>query len=258
MTILIPVIIVAVIGLIAGLGLSLSSKYLSDPPDEKLEAIRDALPSANCGACGYTGCDDYAKAVKDGIASANLCIPGGDTTASALSKVLGIEIKVEPKTAFIACQGDCNKAKIKYNYIGVQSCAAANSLFGGQLECNYGCLGLGDCAKVCNENGITVIDGLARINSSICKACAKCVNACPKNLISIIPITSSCKVLCSNTDKGAKAMKVCQTSCIGCSKCVKVCEFDAINVENALAVIDAQKCTNCGKCSQACPKGCIK
>lgn len=258
MTILIPVIIVAAIGLIAGLGLSLAGKYLSDPPDEKFEAIREALPGANCGACGYTGCDDYANAVKNGDAAPNLCIPGGGDTATALSEVLGIEIKVEPKTAFIACQGDCNKAKLQFNYIGVESCAAAAAFFGGQLECNFGCLGLGDCAKACNENGITVTDGLAKINSSLCKACGKCVNACPKKLISIIPVNSSLKVLCSNTDKGAKAMKVCETSCIGCTKCVKVCEFDAVKVENFLAKIDAEKCTACGKCKAACPKGCIQ
>lgn len=258
MQILIPVIIVAAIGLIAGLGLSLASKYLSDPPDEKFEAIREALPGANCGACGYNGCDDYANAVKDGIAQPNLCIPGGKDTAAALSDVLGIEIEVEQKVAFVACQGDCNKAKIKYNYSGIESCAAANAFYGGQMECNFGCLGLGDCAKACEENGITVTDGLAKINPAACKACGKCISACPKKLISFIPTSAPFKVLCKNTDKGAKAMKVCETSCIGCTKCVKVCPSDAIKVESFLAVIDPAKCTACGKCKEVCPKGCIQ
>ncbi len=258
MEILIPVIIVAAIGLIAGLGLSLASKYLSDPPDEKFEAVRAALPGANCGACGYNGCDDYANAVKEGIAQPNMCIPGGKDTAAALSDVLGIEIEVEQKVAFVACQGDCNNAKIKYNYSGVQSCVAAAALFGGQMECNFGCLGLGDCARACDENGITVVDGLARINAAMCKACGKCITACPKNLISFTPVSPALKVLCKNTDKGAKAMKVCETSCIGCTKCVKVCESDAVKVENFLAVIDPAKCTACGKCKEACPKGCIQ
>lgn len=257
MDILIPVIIVAAIGLIAGLGLSLAGKYLSDPPDEKFEAIRNSLPGANCGACGYSGCDDYANAVKDGNAEPNLCIPGGKDTATALSEVLGVEIDVVEKVAFVACQGDCNKAKLQFNYSGIESCAAAAAFYGGQMECSFGCLGFGDCAKVCDENGITVVDGLARINPAICVACGKCANACPKNLISIIPVSKKPRVLCSNTDKGAKAMKVCEVSCIGCTKCVKVCEFDAIKVENFLAYIDQTKCTACGKCKETCPKGCI-
>ena len=258
MEILIPVIIVAAIGLIAGIGLSLASKYLSDPPDEKFEAIREALPGANCGACGYNGCDDYANAVKEGIAEPSFCIPGGKDTASALSEILGIKIDVEQKVAFVGCQGNCNNANLKYNYSGMQSCAAASALFGGQLECSFGCLGFGDCAKVCEENGITIVDGLAKINYAMCKACGKCITACPKKLISFTPVSPSLKVLCKNTDKGAKAMKVCKTSCIGCTKCVKNCEFDAIKVENFLAVIDPEKCTACGKCKEVCPRGCIQ
>lgn len=258
MEILIPVIIVAAIGLVAGLGLSLAGKYLSDPPDEKFEAIREALPSANCGACGYTGCDDYASAVKEGIAKPSLCIPGGKDTASALSEALGIEIEVESKVAFIACGGDCNKSKTKYNYSGIQSCAAAAALFGGPADCAFGCLGLGDCAAVCDENGITVVDGLAKINSAMCKACGKCINACPKKLISFVPAASPVRVLCKNTEKGGKTMKSCDVGCIGCTKCVKVCETGAIKVENFLAVIDPKKCTACGKCKEVCPRGCIQ
>ena len=57
MEIVIPVIIVGIIGFIAGLGLSLASKFMSVPTDEKQQKIREALPGANCGACGYSGCD---------------------------------------------------------------------------------------------------------------------------------------------------------------------------------------------------------
>lgn len=258
MEILIPVTIVAAIGLIAGLGLSLAGKYLSDPPDEKFEAIREVLPGANCGACGYTGCDDYANAVKGGIAQPNLCIPGGNDTASALSTVLGVEVETEEKVAFIVCGGDCNKSKVKYNYSGVQSCTAASTLYGGPMDCAFGCLGFGDCAKVCEYGGITVTDGLAKIDPTLCRACGKCIAACPKKLISFVPAASPIRVLCKNTEKGGKTMKSCDVGCIGCTKCVKVCEFDAIKVENFLAVIDPKKCTTCGKCKEVCPRGCIQ
>lgn len=257
MEILIPVIIVAVIGLIAGLGLSLAGKYLSDPPDEKLEAIRNALPGANCGACGYTGCDDYAAAVKEGTAKPNMCIPGGKDTAAALSDVLGIEISATEKVAFVACAGDCYKASSKYAYSGLASCAAAAALYGGPMDCAFGCIGLGDCVNVCEYGGIKITDGVAIIDEDVCKACGKCVNVCPKKVITMIPKGNNLKVRCLNTDKGGKTMKVCEAGCIGCTKCVKVCPHDAIKVENFLAKIDGEKCTGCGECAKACPKGCI-
>ncbi|MBE6729252.1 MAG: RnfABCDGE type electron transport complex subunit B [Ruminococcaceae bacterium] len=255
--IIIPVIIVAAIGLIAGLGLSLAGKYLSDPPDEKLEAIREALPGANCGACGFTGCDDYAAAVKEGAAQPNLCIPGGKDTASALSEVLGVEVETEEKVAFVACNGDCFKASSKFAYNGVASCSAAMDFYNGPMDCAFGCIGFGDCAKVCEYDGITVENGVAKINSNLCRGCGKCVSTCPKGVIKMKTKGNSFNVLCSNTEKGARVMKICEAGCIGCTKCVKACKFDAIKVENFLAVIDYSKCTGCGECAKVCVKGCI-
>lgn len=49
-------------------------------------------------------------------------------------------------------------------------------------------------------------------------------------------------------------MAVCSTGCIGCRMCQKVCPADAIVVENNLAWIDPEKCTNCGACAEKCPK----
>ena len=66
MDILIPVVIVAAIGLIAGVGLAVASAVFAVPVDEKAEQIRACLPGANCGACGYTGCDGYAAALSKG------------------------------------------------------------------------------------------------------------------------------------------------------------------------------------------------
>ena len=49
------------------------------------------------------------------------------------------------------------------------------------------------------------------------------------------------------------ALKIDNDRCIGCTHCMKECEFDAIHMENNLAVIDYEKCTNCGKCAVKCP-----
>ena len=73
----VPVVIVVVIGLIAGLGLAIASILLAVPKDEKAEAIEEMLPGANCGACGFSGCSGYAKALAHGEAKPGLCAPGG-------------------------------------------------------------------------------------------------------------------------------------------------------------------------------------
>ena len=114
MEIIIPVLIVAAIGLIAGLGLALASKFMAVPVDEHQEKIRECLPGANCGACGYSGCDGYAAAVAAGEAEPDKCAPGGSGTAYALSKLLDVEINNTPKIAFIACGVNPESAKLKY------------------------------------------------------------------------------------------------------------------------------------------------
>ena len=57
------ILIVAVIAIVAGLLLSWASIQFAVPVDEKQAAVREALPGANCGACGFSGCDGYAPKV---------------------------------------------------------------------------------------------------------------------------------------------------------------------------------------------------
>ena len=47
----------------------------------------------------------------------------------------------------------------------------------------------------------------------------------------------------------------CKYGCLGFGSCVAACKFDAIHVgENGVAVVDKEKCTNCGACREACPR----
>ena len=147
MDILIPVLIVGAIGLIAGVGLALASKFMAVPVDETQEKLREVLPGANCGACGFSGCDGYAEALALGKAEPNKCAPGGADAAAALAEILGVEVEEsEPLTAFIACKGTSENTVLGYDYSGLRSCTAANLLHGGPLSCAYGCIGFGDCA----------------------------------------------------------------------------------------------------------------
>lgn len=256
--ILLPVLIVAGIGLIAGLGLAIASLVMAVPKDEKAEAILELLPGANCGACGYSGCSGYAAALSKGEAKAGLCSPGGAQTAAAVAELLGgAPVEVEYKTALVHCLGSYDNTADKMEYDGLPSCAAAAQLAGGISSCRFGCMGFGDCARACNYGAITVCNGLASINPARCRGCSLCVSACPKHLISFVPLKSQAVVRCSSCDKGAATNKVCKIGCIGCMKCVRACEFGAVRVENFHAVVDPQKCTACGKCVEVCPRHCI-
>ena len=90
--VLIAVGILFAVGIVCAVVLALASYYMSVPVDEKASALRDCLPGANCGACGYTGCDGYAEALAKGEAAPNLCIPGGTSAAEGIAKILGVEI----------------------------------------------------------------------------------------------------------------------------------------------------------------------
>lgn len=254
MEILLPVIILGVIGLIAGVGLALASKFMAVPVDEKQEQLRECLPGANCGACGYSGCDGYAAAVAEGEAEPGKCPPGGAATAAAMAEILGVEVETEQRIASIACGGNPESTKRKYDYSGMQSCSAASLLHSGPLECQYGCIGFGDCARVCPFGAITVKDGKPTVCEEICVGCGICAKACPKSLISIIPKDRKITVNCANKAKGAAVAKACSVSCIACKLCEKACETGAVKVVDNVAVIDHSLCNGCGKCKEACKR----
>ena len=248
------VIVVVAIALIAGVILSIASIVFAVPVDEKAEAIAGVLPGANCGACGYAGCSGYAEALAKGEAEIGLCSPGGPDVAEECAEILGVSAgSMEKKVAIIQCAGTCSVVDKKMDYAGIDSCAAAAVLFGGDSACQYGCLGHGDCAAVCPENAITVCNGLATVNEDLCVGCGLCAKACPKNVIIIEAQKFTQHVRCKNTDKGADTRKTCKVGCIGCMKCQKECEAEAIKVVNFNATIDYSKCTNCGHCKEVCP-----
>ncbi|MBR2879852.1 MAG: 4Fe-4S binding protein [Oscillospiraceae bacterium] len=118
-------------------------------------------------------------------------------------------------------------------------------------------MGLGDCVSACVNGGVSVKDGLVRIDYSICNGCGGCAKACPNSVIKILPADTPAFVTCSNKDKGAVARKKCTDACIGCGMCMRKCPNGAIKLENNLAVIDYEKCNGCGTCIEVCPAKCI-
>lgn len=248
------IIIVGAIGLICAILLVVASHFLSVPIDTRVEDIRGFLPGANCGACGYAGCDDYAKAVANDSAKPNLCIPGGASVSAQISEYLGVAAEnTEPVKATVRCSGTCEKCGEAEDYHGPATCAACAALHRGKKACVYGCLGYGDCVKVCKFGALSIVDGVAHVDESLCTGCGACAKACPHLLIGMVPVKNHVTVRCSSHDKGAVVRKVCSAGCIGCMMCTKVCPTGAITVTDFLASIDPEKCTNCGACAEKCP-----
>ena len=258
MDILLAFLVVSAIGLIAGVLLALASHFMAVPDDETVKKVRAALPGVNCGACGYTGCDEYAKAIANEGAKINLCIPGADAVSQEIANIMGTEFQdVVEMMAYVHCNGNCEATSSKVHYDGQMTCRSANLLYGGPGKCRFGCLGCGDCARACPVGAICLKDGIAHVNPEICIGCGLCVSDCPKGIISLIPQVSKIGVMCSSEDKGAVAMKNCKNACIGCKKCENTCPSGAIKVENNLAKIDYSLCTACGECAEVCPTKCI-
>ena len=260
MPILIPVLVLAIIALLCALLLTVSSVFFSVKEDERVLEIRDALPGANCGSCGFSGCDGYAKALCDGSGvKTNLCTPGGDSVAKKIAEILGVEAEdVVERVAYVACNGSCMPEEKKYEYSGPKTCKAANMSYSGDRLCTFACLGYGDCAAVCPENAICITErGVAEIDPRKCVGCGLCERTCPNNIIHLVNDTTRVVVKCNNKNKGAQVRKICENGCIGCGKCERTCPVGAIKVVDNLAVIDYELCTGCGACRDACPIHCI-
>ena len=258
-TVIISVVVISLLGLFIGLFLGISSLKLNVETDIREDKILEVLPGANCGGCGFAGCSAMASAIVKGQASVNGCPVGGEEVAKKVSEIMGVSADKSVKLrAYVKCNGACDKATKDYTYTGVKDCSFVQFVPGkGEKSCDFGCTGYGNCVKACAFDAIEIINEVAVVNKDKCKACGKCVEACPKNLITLIPYDSKFAVTCSSKDKGSDAMKKCKVSCIGCGLCKKNCESNAIEVEDFLATIDPDKCIGCGVCESKCPKKCI-
>ena len=262
-TLLLTIAVVGGIGLVGAIVLVVASKALAVEEDERIGTLVSLLPGANCGSCGYPGCEGYAKAMVDG-APCNLCGPGGPQAAQELAKVLGVDAgEVTVKRAIVACRGVAERIVLKERegYQGAPSCRVYATLEHLSNSCTDGCIGYGDCMASCpygaialNKNSVAVVD------PAICIGCGLCTTICPRHLISLqekSDVDEVSFVLCHNTLMGKRALEACANTCIGCRKCTRVCPQKCITVENNVAHIDISQCIGCKACMRACPEGAI-
>lgn len=260
----ITIITLSLLGVTAALILYFVAQKFKVYEDPRIDEVEEALPAANCGGCGFAGCRNFAEALvkSDSFEGLN-CPVGGAEVMAMVAEILGREApKTEPRVAVLRCNGTPEHRKRTSVYDGASNCTIAHSLYTGETDCPYGCLGLGECVDSCDFDAMYMDHetGLPVIIDDNCVACGACVKACPRDIIELRKKAKKDRkiyVSCVNEDRGGPARKACRVACIGCGKCEEVCNFDAIKIENNLAFIDSDKCTFCRKCPPVCPTNAI-
>jgi electron transport complex protein RnfB len=247
------------IGMVAAVALGFAAKKFAVEVDPRELAALEVLPGANCGACGFPGCAGYAKALVSGTVDLNQCPPGGADVVAKLARIMGVEASASAREiAVVLCQGDNRKAQLRFRYLGLEDCNAAQKIAGGPKACPGGCLGLGSCLRACPFGAIEMTaDGLAVISREKCTGCRKCISVCPRSVIRMTPYASTVHVLCNSHDKGATVRKYCQVGCIGCHICQKTVP-DAYRIDNFLATVIYEHDGDAVEAIAKCPTKCIR
>ncbi|MDR1059335.1 MAG: RnfABCDGE type electron transport complex subunit B, partial [Treponema sp.] len=244
-----------------GLALGFFKQFFAVPEDPLAGQIREALPGANCGACGFPGCDGYAAAMAAGETGPDRCTVGGAETAKKLSAILGVEASVVPQMAVIACRGYHDKALLKGTYTGIETCRGAKISAGGTKLCAWGCIGFGDCVRVCKFGALSMGPrGVPLVDHRKCVGCRMCSAECPQFLIRIIPREQKGAMpVCSNRNPiRTLVARYCKSGCIKCELCVKNCPEQCITMQNGIPAVDNSKCVSCGVCTAKCPTKVLK
>jgi len=222
--------------------LLIASEKLKVEVDPKVEQIRQALPNLDCGACGFAGCGQYAKALLHDPELLGRCAPGGPAVSGKIAEILNLQVSEAgpQKRPVVRCHAHTDDKTVYARYQGIQSCIAANALANVQA-CAFGCLGFGDCVRACNFDALHMADGLAVVDYDKCTGCTACSKVCPRNLIEMIPFCydSMIVVACNSRETPKSTRSVCKVGCIGCGLCAK--QTDLFNVEDNLARINYEK-----------------
>ncbi len=248
------------LGIVFGIALGGAAEKFKVASNPVVDQVRDRLPSANCGACGFAGCTAYAEAVVErSDVSPSLCIPGGAGVAQAVAELTGKAASaVADRIVVMTCHGTSAYARDEAEYAGIPTCAAAALVFGGPRACKNGCLGLGDCVRACPFDALKIEPGgIAQVIVEKCVGCAVCVSICPKDLFTLYPRGRRIELSCKAVDKASIVRSTCMVGCTTCRKCVSKCPAGAIEWNGRTILIDHEKCIAYGpSCNEACSDIC--
>jgi Na+-translocating ferredoxin:NAD+ oxidoreductase RNF subunit RnfB len=233
----------AVLGVGLAVMLALANKRLYVYEDPRIDAVEGLLPKSNCGACGTAGCRNFAEKVVAGEVIPAQCTVNAPSQNDVIADLLGVDAgSIDRKVARLACAGGVHVAFLRARYSGLHSCRAAAIVGGGPKECAWGCLGLGDCATVCDFGAITIDShGLPVVDADLCTACNDCVDVCPKKLFSLQPVHHQLWIACRNRAEGDIAAAACEVACTACGKCTVDAAPGLIRLDGNLAVIDYER-----------------
>ena len=259
--VLITALFAAALAFVLGITLGFFRDFFAVKEDPVAGLIREVLPGANCGACGYPGCDNYAAAVAAGEAKANACTVGGSSAAEKIAAITGKDAgAVVQIAAVLACQGSSLHTPPRGSYTGLETCRGAK-LTGGTKLCSWGCIGFGDCVNVCRFGALSMTENkLPKVDYAKCTGCGLCIGECPMGLLKgVAKEQRGAMVLCSNRNPVKQAVtKACKISCFKCGLCVKNCPEQCINLDTFIPVVDLAKCSSCGTCAEKCPSKVFK
>jgi electron transport complex protein RnfB len=237
------VIIMVGLGLFFAVILALAYKKLRVFEDPRIELVESMLPGSNCGACGSPGCHAFAESVVSGLNMPGRCSVSPPARVEAIAGLLGVDAGFEEKrVARLLCAGGKQESQNQADYYGHRTCRSVSMVTAGNKDCVWGCLGLGDCERVCDFNAIAMNeDGLPVVDISLCTACNDCVEMCPKELFTIKPVSHRLIVQCRSLLEGDSALERCSVACNACARCVADAEPGLIRMEKNLPVINYDK-----------------
>jgi len=238
--------------------LVLANRKLYVQEDPRIDLVEEMLPHANCGACGVPGCRPFAERLVRGEALPGRCTVSSEEERARIASFLGVDVGAEEKrVARVACQGGSNVTRNHARYLGPMTCRAATQVAGGGKGCFWGCLGLADCCEVCDFDAIRMDEhALPVVDEAACTACGDCVEACPKDLISLHPVSHRLWVACRSLEAGDELLEDCEVACTACGRCA----MDApglIAMEENLPVIDYGRDHDTRAPIARCPTGAI-
>lgn len=240
--------------------IAVANKKLKVWEDPRIGDVVDMLPGSNCGACGAAGCRAFAEELIGGERQPAQCTQLGPDDIDDLAGYLGVEAdEAVKRVARLLCAGGSNVAVQHADYRGVRTCGAAAAVAAGGKGCVWACLSLSDCERACDYDAIHMNDnGLPVVDPDRCTACGDCVDACPRDLFVIMPVSHKLLVQCRSLLEGDEAEALCKVACNGCGLCATDAAPGLVQIVNGLAVVDYELNERADpKATARCPTGAI-